>query len=78
MGLFDNRNWKIYFEWIDGKEYNELSKEFRLAHSTIKEICHSLLPQKVRGNVWQSQNAYRRYRVWKREHKSNPGSPIAL
>lgn len=70
MGYFDKRNWKIYFEWIDGKQYKELAEEFDLAHSTIKEICHSLLPPTVRGNIYQSQNAYKRYREWKRTHKA--------
>ena len=62
--MFEKRNWKIYFEWIDGKNYNELADEFGLAHSTIKEICHSHLLPKVKGNLWQSQNAYKRFRDW--------------
>ena len=62
--VFEKRNWKIYFEWIDGKNYNDLAIEFNLSHSTIKNICHSLLPPKVKGNKWQSQNAYKRFREW--------------
>lgn len=69
MSYFDKRNWKIYFEWIDGKEYKELAVEFGLTANTIKEICHQHLPPTVRGNPWQSAHAYRRYREWKRTHK---------
>ena len=70
MAIFEKRNWKIYYEWIDGKNYNDLASEFGLAHSTVKDICHSLLPSKVKGNLWQSQNAYKRYREWKKAHKA--------
>lgn len=62
--MFDKRNWKIYFEWIDGKEYAQLADEFKLSASTIKEICHAKIPPKVMKNVGLRMNAYKRFREW--------------
>lgn len=65
----DKRNWKIYFEWIDGKDYAVLAKEFNLSQSTIKEICTSKVPEKVRHTTWQTQNQYKKWREFKRNQK---------
>jgi hypothetical protein len=62
----EKRNWKIYFEWIEGKEYEQLATEFKLAKSTVKEICTSLIPLKVKSQPWQTANSYKRFREWKR------------
>lgn len=62
----DKRNWKIYWEWIEGKEYAELAQEFNLSHDTIKKICLGLVPLNVRNTWWQRANAYRKFREWKR------------
>ena len=67
----ESRNWKIYWEWIDGKEYMELADEFGLAKSTIKDICISLVPVKVRNMQWQRLNSYKRFREWKRKQPRN-------
>jgi Mor family transcriptional regulator len=40
----DKRNWKIYFSWIDGKDYRVLAKEFHLSEETIKHICMEKVP----------------------------------
>lgn len=62
----EKRNWRIYFEWIEGKEYTELAQEFGLAKDTIKEICTSLVPEKVKQQSWQTANSYKKFREWKR------------
>lgn len=63
----DKRNWKIYFEWIEGKEYTDLAVEFGLSESTIKEICTSKIPQKIKSIPWQTANSYKKFREWKRK-----------
>lgn len=65
--IFEKRNWRIYFEWIDGKEYDQLATEFHLSHDTIKEICTSRVPPKVRQTPWQTANSYRKFREWQRK-----------
>lgn len=60
------RNWRIYFEWIEGKDYNILSQEFGLAQSTIKDICTSLVPPHIRKLPWQTANQYKNWREFKR------------
>lgn len=67
----NKRDWKIYFEWIEGKEYKQLSEEFKLAESTIKDICHKLLPLKVKGHPYLSKDAYKPFREWKRKQDLN-------
>ena len=63
----EKRNWRIYFEWIEGKEYPELAEEFKLSKETIKEICTSKVPQKIKQMPWQTANSYKKYREWKRK-----------
>ena len=66
----DKRNWKIYYEWIEGKEYDQLAKEFELKESTIKEICTSKIPDNIKTNPnlhWQRANSYRKYRQWQKK-----------
>lgn len=65
----DKRNWKIYFEWIDGKDYDVLAKEFDLASSTIKEICTSKVPPKIKQMPWQTANQYKKWREYCRQNK---------
>lgn len=60
----EKRDWKIYFEWINGKNYNELASEFGLAHSTIKKICHRHLPPAVLHAPGLRESAYKKYREW--------------
>lgn len=60
----DKRNWKIYFEWIEGKDYKVLAQEFNLAQSTIKEICTSKVPPKIRQLSWQTANQYKKWREY--------------
>jgi len=70
----EKRNWKIYFEWIDGKEYDELSREFSLSVDTIKNICTSHVPDKIRQDPqlhWQRANSYKKFREWKRKQSRN-------
>lgn len=62
----EKRNWKIYFSWIEGKEYGELAQEFGLAKNTIKEICTGLVPAKIKSMPWQTANSYKKFREWKR------------
>lgn len=71
----DKRNWKIYFEWIEGKDYNILAEEFKLAESTIKEICTSKVPYKIRQTYWQTANQYAKWREYKRKqlHEQRAG-----
>ena len=66
----ESRNWKIYFEWIEGKDYEELSNEFKLSKDTIKEICTSKVPAKIKSMPWQTANSYRKFRQWAKTHKS--------
>lgn len=70
----DKRNWKIYFEWIDGKTYNELAQEFDLSHGTIKEICHEKIPPKVKANAGLRINSYKKFRDWykKKRYEEDP------
>lgn len=63
----EKRNWKIYFSWIEGKEYDELAKEFSLSHDTIKEICTEKVPPSIKKIHWQTANSYRKFREWKRK-----------
>lgn len=60
----EKRDWKIYYEWIDGKDYKDLAKEFNLAISTIKEICTSKIPPKIRQTPWQTANQYAKWRQY--------------
>lgn len=60
----EKRNWKIYYDWIDGKDYDVLAREFELAKSTIKEICTSKVPDKVKQTPWQTANQYSKWRSW--------------
>lgn len=61
-----NRNWKIYFEWIEGKNYDKLATEFDLSPSTIKEICIKLIPPSIRTKPYLTANQYLKFRIWKR------------
>lgn len=63
----DKRNWKIYFEWIEGKDYKVLAHEFNLAQSTIKEICTSKISDKIKHTPWQTANQYKKWREFKRK-----------
>lgn len=72
----DKRNWKIYFEWIEGKEYRELAQEFGLSADTIKEICTSKIPDKVKHTPWQTSNSYKKFREWKRKHLKQGSNEI--
>ena len=65
------RDWKIYFEWLEGKNYDVLSEEFKLATSTIKEICTSHVPPKIRQQSWQTANQYAKWREYCRKNKRN-------
>lgn len=67
----EKRNWKIYWEWVEGKEYDELSKKFNLAKSTIKEICLSKVPMTIKRQPWQTANSYKKFREWKRKQPRN-------
>lgn len=67
MDIFDKRNWKIYFEWIEGKEYDQLAKKFGLSSTTIKEICTSKIPLKIRQTPWQTANSYKKWREYKKK-----------
>jgi len=62
----DKRDWKIYFEWIEGKNYNILASEFNLSQDRIKEICISKVPPKIKTMAWQRANQYQKFREWKR------------
>jgi hypothetical protein len=73
--VFEKRNWKIYFEWVGGKEYKELAVEFGLSPSTIKEICHKHLPPSIVGKPGLSANAYKKFREWKRGTSSKDPTP---
>jgi hypothetical protein len=68
VGMNDKRNWKIYFDWIEGKDYDVLAGEFQLSPETIKEICINKIPPKVRSMPWQRANQYQKFREWKRDH----------
>ena len=63
----DKRNWKIYFEWIEGKDYDVLSHEFNLSPSTIKEICTDKIPDHIKQTYWQTANQYKKWREYKRK-----------
>lgn len=65
----EKRNWKIYFEWIEGKEYPELAIAFNLSKETIKEICTSKVPPSIKKMPWQTADSYRKYREWKRTQR---------
>lgn len=67
----DKRNWKIYFEWIEGKNYNILAKEFNLSKDTIKTICTSKVPPSIREKHWQRVNQYENWRKFKRTELEN-------
>lgn len=67
----EKRNWKIYWEWVEGKEYAELAEKYNLAKTTIKEICISLVPESVKKQVWQRANSYKKFREWKRKQPRN-------
>lgn len=74
----EKRNWKIYFEWIDGKDYEILSGEFNLSPSTIKDIVTSKIPDKVKKTSWQTANQYKKYREWQKKilHDKRAGNLI--
>lgn len=65
--FYERRNWKIYMEWIEGKEYWQLARDFNLGQESIKDICKKLLPEWVRGKPGLSANGYRKFREWKRK-----------
>lgn len=71
----EKRNWKIYFEWIEGLEYPQLAKKYELAVETIKEICKEKIPMSVKRTPWQTANSYKKFREWKR--KSAPGKQLS-
>lgn len=71
----DKRNWKIYFEWIEGKNYDVLAKEFELSRETIKQICIEKVPPKIRNMAWQRSNQYKRFREWKRQQLHSQKQP---
>ena len=62
------RNYRIYFEWIEGKEYGDLSSEFHLTKATIKKICTDLVPFPIKQKPGLCSNSYRRFREWKRKN----------
>lgn len=64
----EKRNWKIYFEWIEGQEYIQLAQKYHLSKDTIKEICVSKVPASVKKQPWQAASSYKKYREWKRNH----------
>ena len=64
----DKRNWKIYFEWIEGKNYDVLAQEFNLAESTVKEICTSKVPLKIKHIPALTRNGYIKWREFKRKN----------
>ena len=69
----EKRNWKIYFEWIEGRDYKDLAQEYSLSVSAIKEICTSRVPLKIRQTPWQTANSYAKWREFvKRERRSAP------
>lgn len=65
----EKRDWKIYFEWIDGKDYDVLADEFQLARSTIKDICTRHVPDKIKQISWQTANQYAKWREYCRNNK---------
>lgn len=67
----DKRNWKIYFEWIEGKDYQQLAKEFELSTDTIKTICTAKVPVSIKSKPYMTANSYKRFREWKRSQKDN-------
>lgn len=66
----DKRNWKIYFSWIDGKDYCVLAKEFKLSEETIKAICIAKVPPKIRDKPGMTTNQYQRFRSWMRKKRT--------
>lgn len=74
--MFEKRNWKIYFEWIGGKDYDVLAEEFHLSKTSIKDICTSKIPDKIKRTYWQTANQYAKWRAYKRKYleadKANP------
>lgn len=69
----EKRNWKIYFEWIEGKNYDVLAREFELSKDTIKKICTDKVPDKIRAIHWQTMNQYKKWREYMRKQpKSTP------
>lgn len=66
----DKRNWKIYFEWIEGKDYTALSAEYELAASTIKEIVTAKIPQWVKDKPWLTANSYKKFREQERKQRT--------
>ena len=71
FNMNEKRNWKIYYEWIDGKQYAELANEFGLAKSTIKQICTSKVPDKVKQTSWQTDDSYRKWREFVSTERHN-------
>ncbi len=64
----EKRNWKIFFEWIRGKNWSALSDQFNLSRDKIKRICLAKVPYKVRNSDKLSANEFSAYRLWKRQH----------
>jgi hypothetical protein len=73
----EKRNWKIYYDWIDGKDYDVLAQEYNLAPSTIKEICTSKVPDKIKQTHWQTANQYKKWREWLRKKRQEEKSDQA-
>lgn len=70
----DKRNWRIYFEWIEGRSYGDLAKDYNLAESSVKEICKKLIPGWAKNNPYLTKDSYKMFKEWKRTHKRQPVS----
>lgn len=67
----EKRNIKIYLDWIEGKDYKYLAKEFGLAPATIKEICLRYIPIKIQKLPWQRMNQYKKWREYYRRQRAS-------